>query len=154
MKKLSAPKRETKNALRDSSRKAFFLGLVLNEAFVQCAQFCGLILCTLSVPLPKTQKIRKKWKKRLTNAVERSIIWKLSARRQPIRPKKIPKKLEKSFKKGIDKRWGMWYTLKVAAIAEARWSLKIEQQERSTKHIKVCANGSRTILTRILLKQK
>ena len=45
--------------------------------------------------------------------------------------KKI-KKSEKTFKKGIDKREMMWYNIKVAAQVAKR-SLKIEQQERSTK---------------------
>ena len=41
-------------------------------------------------------------------------------------------KNEKTFKKGIDKREMMWYNIKVAAQVAKR-SLKIEQQERSTK---------------------
>jgi len=44
--------------------------------------------------------------------------------------------LKKTFAKGIDKAEWMWYNNKVAARAVAKWSLKIEQQERSTKHIK------------------
>ena len=48
------------------------------------------------------------------------------------KPQKNIEKNEKSFKKGIDKRIWMWYNIKVAARAAIR-SLKIEQQERSTK---------------------
>ena len=45
------------------------------------------------------------------------------------------KKFEKSLKKGIDKRGRVWYNNK--AVAKKRWqrSLKIEQQEISTKQI-------------------
>ena len=37
---------------------------------------------------------------------------------------KISKKLQKSFKKGIDKREEMWYTVKVAAIVAANMILE------------------------------
>ena len=47
-------------------------------------------------------------------------------------PEKNIKKSKKTFQKGIDKWEMMWYNIKVAARAAAR-SLKIEQQERSTK---------------------
>ncbi len=42
------------------------------------------------------------------------------------------KKVEKTFKKGIDKANEMWYNIKAVAKRRQR-SLKIEQQERSTK---------------------
>ena len=48
------------------------------------------------------------------------------------RPQKNIKKSKKTFQKGIDKWEMMWYNIKVAARAAER-SLKIEQQERSTK---------------------
>jgi hypothetical protein len=43
------------------------------------------------------------------------------------------RKIEKTFKKGIDKWEMMWYNIKVAAQSGDTRSLKIEQQERSTK---------------------
>ena len=48
-------------------------------------------------------------------------------------PEKNIKKNEKTFKKGIDKWEMMWYNIKVAAQSGDTRSLKIEQQERSTK---------------------
>ena len=51
--------------------------------------------------------------------------------------KKYQKKSEKTFEKGIDKWKRLWYNIKVAARVAAR-SLKIEQQERSTKLKIVC----------------
>ena len=47
-------------------------------------------------------------------------------------------KSEKSFAKGIDKGFWMWYNIKVAAQNGDKRSLKIEQQERSTKLKIVC----------------
>ena len=48
---------------------------------------------------------------------------------------KPEKNFEKSLKKGIDKRERVWYNNK--AVAKKRWqrSLKIEQQEISTKQL-------------------
>ena len=53
-------------------------------------------------------------------------------------PQKNIKKSEKSFAKGIDKGFWMWYNIKVAAQNGDKRSLKIEQQERSTKLKIVC----------------
>ena len=69
-------------------------------------------------------------------------------------PEKNIKKIEKTFKKGIDKWEMMWYNIKVAAQSGDTRSLKIEQQERSTKLKNSMCIGSRTIQKRILLKQK
>ena len=54
-------------------------------------------------------------------------------------------KSEKSFAKGIDKGFWMWYNIKVAAQNGDKRSLKIEQQERSTKLKNSMCIGSRTI---------
>ena len=64
------------------------------------------------------------------------------------------KKVEKTFKKGIDKRERVWYNNQAVAQSGSKWSLKIEQQEMKYKTFKSMCNGSRTIQTRILLKQK
>ena len=45
-------------------------------------------------------------------------------------PEKNIKKIEKTFKKGIDKGDLMWYNIKVAAQSGGTRSLKIEQQKR------------------------
>ena len=46
------------------------------------------------------------------------------------------KKSEKKFKKGVD-NWDIkCYTSQAVAREAARWSLKIEQREESTKHRK------------------
>ena len=50
-----------------------------------------------------------------------------------------PKKLEKKFKKGIDKAEAVWYNTKAVAKRGSERSLKIEQQEISTKQ-KASAN--------------
>ena len=50
------------------------------------------------------------------------------------------KKVEKTFKKGIDKGKVVWYNsqaVRPKGKTESTRSLKIEQQERSTKHIKI-----------------
>ena len=46
-------------------------------------------------------------------------------------------KSEKTFEKGIDKAVLVWYNIKVAAQNGDKRSLKIEQQERSTKLLKI-----------------
>ena len=68
-------------------------------------------------------------------------------------PEKNIKKSKKTFQKGIDKWEMMWYNIKVAARAAAR-SLKIEQQERSTKLKNSMCIGSRTIQREYYSKQK
>ena len=45
------------------------------------------------------------------------------------------KKFLKNFRKSIDKARVMWYNTKAAAKKGSKWSLKIEQQEISTKQI-------------------
>ena len=69
-------------------------------------------------------------------------------------PEKNIKKIEKTFKKGIDKRNLMWYNIKVAAQSGDTRSLKIEQQERSTKLKNSMCIGSRTIQREYYSKQK
>ena len=49
-------------------------------------------------------------------------------------PKNL-EKTEKSFKKGIDKGGRVWYNNKAVAKKREQRSLKIEQQEISTKQI-------------------
>ena len=49
--------------------------------------------------------------------------------------KKVKKNL-KNFQKGIDKRKSLWYTIKAVAKKGSKRSLKIEQQEISTKQKK------------------
>ena len=69
----------------------------------------------------------------MTNLVKGGKIVKLSGRgARGIYRRKKSKKLEKTFQKGIDKGKGVWYNTKAVAKKAAR-SLKIEQQERSTK---------------------
>ena len=53
--------------------------------------------------------------------------------------KKVEKTL-KNFQKGIDNRKRLWYNNKVAARKRDKRSLKIEQQEISTKQKSKCAN--------------
>ena len=53
------------------------------------------------------------------------------------------KKFKKTFKKGLDKAEGVWYNVKVAAEAGAKWSLKIEQQREVQSKEKQSKYGSR-----------
>ena len=44
-------------------------------------------------------------------------------------------KIQKNFKKSVDKRKVVWYNNKAVAKTGSEWSLKIEQQEISTKQL-------------------
>ena len=69
-------------------------------------------------------------------------------------------KIETFFKKGIDKKGRKWYNIQAAQESNQarRRSLKIEQQEMSTKQgferSKPCVKQISQFLKRILLKQK
>lgn len=93
----------------------------------------------------KSQKLQKRY---LTKKDKGGIIDKLSQRgRQRMyrirEPKSSLKKVEKTFKKGIDKGERKWYNRRAVAKSGSGWSLKIEQQETSTKHCKVRNTKSR-----------
>ena len=45
------------------------------------------------------------------------------------------KKFQKTFEKGIDKAEALWYNTEAVAEKGSEWSLKIEQQEISTKQM-------------------
>ena len=91
----------------------------------------------------------------LTSAKYRGIIAQVASSDGYLsQSRKKYQKNEKTFKKGIDKWEMMWYNIKVAAQSGDTRSLKIEQQERSTKLKNSMCIGSRTIQKRILLKQK
>ena len=45
------------------------------------------------------------------------------------------KKSQKTFQKGIDKAKALWYNTEAVAEKGSEWSLKIEQQEISTKQL-------------------
>ena len=71
------------------------------------------------------------------------------------------KKISKKSKKGIDKAGIKWYNTKAARdwVKRSGRSLKIEQQEMSTKQVlrailKPCVKQISQFLKRILLKQK
>ena len=67
------------------------------------------------------------------------------------------KKVEKTFKKGIDKGKVVWYNsqaVRPKGKTESTRSLKIEQQERSTKHIKNSASARSRRKSYILNKVK
>ena len=48
--------------------------------------------------------------------------------------KRALKKISKNFKKVLDKKEKVWYNSQAVREADSKRSLKIEQQERSTKH--------------------
>ena len=64
------------------------------------------------------------------------------------------KKIQKKFEKGIDKGGEMWYNSQAVRKKGSEWSLKIEQQEISTKHCKVRNTRSRQRELYILNKVK
>ena len=61
------------------------------------------------------------------------------------RKKKVEKTL-KNFQKGIDNRKRLWYNNKVAARKHDKRSLKIEQQEISTKQKSKCKSRRRRVI--------
>jgi len=71
---------------------------------------------------PKDKKRRKKSKKCLTSSSSYDIIYKLTPKgRHAFKDRKtsLVKKVEKTFRKGIDKRERKWYNRKVDARAAA-----------------------------------
>ena len=86
--------------------------------------------------LKNIKKILKNFKKLLTKHKWSGIIGKLSARKR--REKGFcekDKKFQKTLQKGIDKSEAMWYNTEAVAEKGSEWSLKIEQQEISTKQL-------------------
>ena len=86
------------------------------------------------------EKRRKSWKKCLTKLEESSIIYKLSARRLPQKGSRqaSEKVFKKLLKKGLTNSHESGIITRSPQKRRQRWSLKIEQQERSTKHISMC----------------
>ena len=91
----------------------------------------------------KKENVEKSQKK-LKKPIDKRESWCYNIKSCPFgryhikQPQKNIKKSEKTFKKGIDKRKRLWYNIKVAAEKQWQRSLKIEQQERSTKLKIVC----------------
>ena len=61
--------------------------------------------------------------------------------------KKKVEKTSKNFQKGIDNGKTLWYTIKAVAKKDSERSLKIEQQEISTKQKSKCKSRQRVIYT-------
>jgi len=63
--------------------------------------------------------------------------------------KKKVEKTSKNFQKGIDNGKTLWYTIKAVAKKDSKRSLKIEQQEISTKQ-----KASANLVERVIYTQQ
>ena len=117
--------------------------------------FC--ILCRIKCPIKTVQRYKKNenWKRCLTISLKSGRILKLTQKDEPTKySQKTLKNPEKDLKKVLTKRMRCGIIERSARESGwLKWSLKIEQQERSTK--RKAWNGSRKFLQmRILLNKK
>ena len=79
----------------------------------------------------------------------RFLVKKKECRQRTLFGKRSRKNFLIFFKKGIDKGEKVWYNSQAVAESGSERSLKIEQQERSTKHkkMRVCRSRQRVIYT-------
>ena len=67
--------------------------------------------------------------------------------------KKKVKKTSKNFQKGIDNGKTLWYTIKAVAKKDSERSLKIEQQEISTKQKSKCKSRRKSYIYSTKVKE-